>query len=84
MTELQLYKFVNERSIEWHKYNDNIILMVDFEYLNDFMSIVEPTLFDDGGLTVIMKHGYIVFDDMNYICDYYGIDPDNIFTGEEY
>ena len=87
MTELELYKFIKNNNIEWHrykgkkwhKYNDEIIICVYFSELNDFYNICSPYLFNEGGIKCTIKYGYVVIP-MNFICDYYEIEIENVFT----
>lgn len=81
MTELELYKFIKNNDIEWHKYNDEIIIYVYSCELKYFYRICSPSLFDGGGIKCTMKYGYIAIP-MNFICDYHGIEIENVFTEE--
>jgi hypothetical protein len=84
MTELQLYKFMNKNNIEYHnnisKKNDYIVF-IDFNNLSEFCELCEYNFFDDGGQDVILKKGYICIY-ASVICDYFGIEINNVFTNE--
>ncbi len=81
MTELELYKFINENDIEWHRENNNdeidVIIMPNFYHISDFCKLVK-SLLDDDVIDCKMKDGYFCFW-MKYICDFYGIEMDNVF-----
>jgi len=78
MTVIDLYKFVNENNLEYHQYDNDVILFMDFFYLEEFNKLLGPTIFDDDGISCVMKDGYLCFM-MQYICDYYGIELIKIF-----
>ena len=85
MTELELYKYINENNVEWHRHDNNgtpdvIILPYTFQ-LEDFNELIKDYDTDDG-LEVRLKNGYAGIW-MQDLCDYYGIDIDKVFCGEE-
>ena len=84
MTELELYKFINDNSIEWHRQdNDGTPDIIIFPYtfhIDEFHKLVKNSI--DEGIECRMMDGYFAFW-MNDICDQYGIDKDNVFVGEE-
>ena len=77
MTELQLYKWVQE--IEAHYNHDftELWACINGLELQEFWKITSPTLFDDEGLECVMKDGYICID-LVVVANYYGIDIENI------
>ena len=84
MTELDFYKYINENNIEWHWRNNNgtedviiFIYLFDLEYFCDLVK--DKTDYDEYGLDVKIKNGYAIIW-MNDLCDYYGIDLNEIFT----
>lgn len=86
MTELQLYKYINDNNIEWHRHEnegvqDVIILPYTFQ-LEEFNELIKN--YDtDGGLPCVLRNGYCGIW-MKDLCEYFGIEIDNVFTGEEY
>lgn len=87
MTELELYKFINDNSIEWHRQNndgtpDILIFPYTFQ-LEDFCKLVKDYNADDGGLVIRLLNGYVAIW-MNDLCDYFGIDIDKVFVGDGY
>lgn len=85
MTELELYKYINDNNIEWHRRdNDNVPDIVILPYIfqvEEFNKLLNSYV-SDGGIECRMMDGYFAFW-MQDICDYYGIDSDKVFTGEE-
>lgn len=87
MTELDLYKFINDNSIEWRREindgaDDIIIFLYTFQ-LDGFIKLIKKYSFDDGGLEVRLMDGYLCIW-MNHICEYFGIEMDNVFVGNPY
>ena len=86
MTELELYKYVTDNKIEWHRQDNqgtpDIIMFPRTFEIADFADLLSAGHFDDGGIECRMMSGYFAFW-MNDICEYYGIDINNVFTGEE-
>ena len=82
MTELQLHKFITENEIEHHQYEHlgqlDIIVMIDFDKIKEFTSILDASLFDDEGIDIILKQGYVCVW-MQEICDYYGVNMYSVF-----
>lgn len=82
MTELELYKFITDNSIEWHHDNSDgvldVIVFLHIYELADFMKICGSSIFDEDGIDCVMKDGYIAVW-MNDICNYHGIEINNIF-----
>jgi len=82
MTELDLYKFVVENDIEWHKIdsedvNSDTVFFVPIWNIEEFNSLVESYILDND-FNCVMKPKYFGFL-MNEICEYYGIDTNNVF-----
>ncbi len=86
MTELELYKFINNNDIEWHYHNndgdDDVIFFINFYQFNDFVKLFESSFFDEEGYDVTMKDGYFAIW-ARYICEYYGIVLKNVFPPED-
>ncbi len=86
MTELGLYKFINEHNIEWHYENNDkttdVIIFVHTYQLEYFQKILTPGIFDDSGIECRMMSGYFCFW-MKDICEYYGIDFTAVFKKDK-
>jgi len=87
MTELELYKFINDNNIEWHRQendgNPDIIIFPYTFHLEDFCKIVKDYNTDDGGLVIRLLNGYCGIW-MNDLCEYFGLDIDKVFAGDGY
>jgi hypothetical protein len=81
MTELQLYKFINENNIEYHwgekQGIPDVIVFIDFDCIMEFTRMI-PFLLDEGGINVILKETYICVWMLD-ICERSDIDIKNIF-----
>lgn len=92
MTELELYKFVTNNSVEYHwhkehngKHEDDkteVLLFVDILYIAEFNKMLGTHILDEEGLDCTMKQGYFVFK-MKYICEHFDIELINVFTDKE-
>jgi len=86
MTELELYKFINDNNIEWHRQdNDGTPDVIIFPYtfhLEEFFKVIKDYNIDDGGLEIRLLNGYVTIW-MNDLCEYFGVDIDKVFTGDE-
>jgi hypothetical protein len=82
MTELQLYKFIQDNGVEMHWHGDELMCFLDAWMINDFCYMASHDLFDDEGIECRLKNSYIAFD-LCDVCEYYEIDPENIFSKEE-
>lgn len=87
MKELTLYKFIENNKVEYHRKNRtnetlDVIVFIDFDLLSKFQSIIGTGIFDDGGLEVVMKEGYVAIW-MDAICEYLDIDLSAVFDKED-
>jgi len=82
MNEQQLKNYIDQNRIEWHRYGNEVLVMPTFEQLAEFCKFIKVFSFDDG-INSMLKDGYIVFG-MREICEYYGIEIDNVFIGEDW
>lgn len=84
MTELELYKYIQENNIEWHRQNNNgiddVLILPSLHQIESLYKILSPSLFDEEGIECIMKYGYFAIW-MQDICSYYGIEMNNVFDG---
>ena len=85
MTELSLYKFIEANNIEWHKLDndgiEDIAIFISFWQMEAFNQILSPCLFNNGGIECTLMNGYFAFW-MKDICEYYGVELENIFISE--
>lgn len=73
-----IYEFLKEHEIGLYKDGDEVraYVIVDYYDLKEFTNVVGSSTFDDGGLEVTMRDGYIVID-LNEIFEGYGHDISN-------
>ena len=90
MTELELYKFINDRECEWHwNYHYDgvtLILIISSYNLKDFCKMLGYNIFDDEGLPCeqrLLYDGSVGLAPFEDICDYYGIDTEKVFPRKE-
>lgn len=85
MTELDLYRYIHGNNIEWHRHNNNgvadVIILPYIFQLEDFSRLISNYDTDEG-LELRLQNGYVAIW-MNDLCEYYGIDIDKVFVGEE-
>jgi hypothetical protein len=74
MTELELYKITNDCELEWN--GEELICWMDYFDIREFTKMIDKFLEDDG-YDVNLRLYDIAFD-LVPICDYYGINPENI------
>jgi len=78
MTTLELYKFIENYNVEFHWNEEDVMMFVNNDNIKYFNSILNSSIFDDGGIHCVMKDGYIAFE-MENICDYYDIELKDVF-----
>jgi len=78
MTAIELYKFVHDNELEYHWYDDDVLLFVPNDLLDKWNYLLGYNIKAEDGIKCIMKDGYFCFD-MQYINDYFGIDSTEIF-----
>lgn len=79
MTELELYKYITENNIEYHWCEDIVYLCPYIFQLEEFVELLPKGVFDDGGIRDIRLYDGYASIEMNCICDYCGINPENVF-----
>ncbi len=87
MTELELYKFVNDNDCEWHwNYDGHLTLFISHHYLKDFCDMLQYSDFDDGGLPGEQRlcyDGSVALCQFEEVCEIYDIEPENVFPKED-
>jgi hypothetical protein len=83
MNGVDLLKFISKNDIEYHWSFDKkeIYLFVNITDIQEWNDLLGASIFDDEGLSCVMKDGYFAFE-MVDICEYYGIDYQEIFEKE--
>lgn len=82
MTAIELYKFTRENKLEWHWYDEDVILFIPNYDLDDWNKLLGHGITDEDGLECVMRDGYFCFC-MKDICEYFGIDINEIFEKDE-
>jgi len=80
MTELEIYKFVQDKEINWHE--DKLMLWLEGAELREFSDIEGDNIVEDGGYEVTLVHGGSICIELNDICELHEIDPENILQKE--
>ena len=78
MKAIDLKTFVEENEVEYHWHDEDVILMPYISHIQEFNDILGENIFDDDGVSCIMKDGYLCFH-MREICDYFDIELTDIF-----
>lgn len=82
MSELELHKYITANAIEWHWADNNetpdVLIFPRVYELTWFVLLLSHSHFDDGGIPCNLMDGYVAIW-MNDICDYYGINIENVF-----
>lgn len=76
MTELELYKFVQGKELEWH--GDALMLWLEGSEVQEFSELERDCIVEDGGYEVTLVHGGVICLELNDVCELHGIDPENI------
>lgn len=79
MTELELYKFVQGKEIDWH--GDKLYVWIRFYDLAEFTEILGYDYLSEGGEEVSLQHDCICIDIVD-ICENFEINPENILPRE--
>ena len=77
MTELELFKFIKDNEVDMRWDNDVLSTWLPPNSISEFSKMAESLLSDGGNEARITAMGY-VWIDLLPICDYYGIEPENI------
>ena len=80
MTELQLYKFCEDKELDCR--GDRLILWIPFWQLEDFTKMVGYNYLSEGDIEVILLNDCIALDIVE-LCEYFDIKPENIVKKEE-
>jgi len=80
MTELQLYKFTQDKEICWA--GEKLILWIDFYDLKEFTQMIGYDYLSEGGIEINLLHNCVALE-LNDLCEYFDIEPENILKKEE-
>jgi len=83
MSELDLYKFIQDKNVEYHWYRNEKdeskrtpYLFVMFDDLKEFTKLLGFIFFEEGHETII-KQDYVCFDG-DEICEYFGLETSKV------
>lgn len=79
MTELELYKFIEESGSLTSFNEGEAMIWVYHHNVGDFVKLIGSSYLDDGGIDVRLKEYWIVVR-MNEICEDNDIDMDKVFN----
>lgn len=86
MSELELYKFINENDVEIRWEEEELLLWMDHWDMETFGEILNREDADDGGypcqLQTTLGQAIIVLD-LVPLCEEEGINPENIFEKDK-
>lgn len=81
MTELELYKYINDNNVEWHiQDNDGEEDIIIFPYIfqiDEFSKLIKGYT-GDGGIECHLMDGYFGIW-MKDLCEYYGVEMEKVF-----
>lgn len=84
MTAIDLHKYINENNIEWHwasnEGTDDVLIFPYTFQLEEFGKLIKASVADDP-LMIALRDGYIGIW-MLELCEYYGIDINEVFPKE--
>ena len=81
MTAVELYKFVTGNSIEYHWYNDDVIVFIPFGCLGEFTALIGYRYFSEEPMDVGLKDDCICFP-IGDLCEENDIELESVFGGE--
>lgn len=77
MTELQLYKFCEDKGLDWRNNNTELILWIPFWQLEDFTKMIGYNYLSEGDVEVTLLDDCIALDVVD-LCEHFDIEPENI------
>lgn len=78
MTELELYKFAQDKEIDWR--GDKLMLWLSPHQIHEFIEVEGDIITDDGGCEVTLIMGGDICIELNDICEIHEINPENILS----
>lgn len=82
MTELKLYKFLNDTAQEFRWCNDEFLVWIGFDALEEFTEMIGEDYLCEGGMNINLQHDCVCLDIAD-LATYHGIDLENILKKEE-
>jgi hypothetical protein len=81
---LEAYKFIRNKKFEYHFIDDDkdVICFIEFDELTQFCEVFKTDRLTDDPPMVALK-SYCIGIEMAQICDYFGVDLDDIFDKDK-
>lgn len=76
MTELQLYKFCEDKEMDWR--NDKLIIWLEPEDIRRFATLLGDGYLCEDGLNINLRNGGVIALELNQICEDFDINPEEI------
>jgi hypothetical protein len=80
LTELELYKFCQNKEMDWR--DEELVIWLNFYDLDEFTKLIGYDYFSDGGIEANFQYDNLAFD-LVPICEYWGIEPTHILNKED-
>jgi|SRR5579875_201584 len=81
MTELELYKFVQGKEIDWR--GDKLILWIDSDSLAEFAEMLGDNYLSEGDVQVTLLQEGLIAIELNDICECFEIEPTKLKGGSQ-
>lgn len=86
MNALELYKFVQKNSLEYHwaetDSQTDVVLFVPIELLSEFANMLGYTILTNKEIRPVLKMNHCVFE-MDSICEHFDISVHDVFEQKE-
>lgn len=82
MSELELYKFLNNTAQEFRWCNNNFLVWIGFDSLEEFAEMIGEDYLCEGGMNINLQRDCVCLD-ITSLSACYGIDLENILKKEE-
>lgn len=79
MTELELYKFVQDKEMDWRG-DGHLKLWLEGSDLKEFAVVEGGGITDDGGFIIYLVDDGVVCLDLDEVCELHDINPENILN----
>lgn len=82
MTELTLYKFINEKAKQCSWIEDELILWLDPNDIEEFALLIDRCSADDGGYPMLLQRDGTICIVLNDLLEEYNIYPEDVIDRE--
>lgn len=81
MSELDLYKFVQDKEMDWR--GEKLIMWLYYYDLKDFAELIGDDALSEGGLEVSLLQAGMIGVELNEVCEWFDIEPERILKKED-